>query len=218
MGNDVDGLESGMHRDGSVQILDVRAEEPEARPTDASSRLLATKRRRIVVGGLVLAGLFGGLTLLPAINETPPPERISPPVETLDACQAVEQAAHEEAVELGGGSDGASARHLPSGASLYGVMTSRDTTELVGLAHPDGSVEICEDSARLAPFNVRFASEADLGELPEGMTYAYEQPGGFLDNTLVLDLRGVRLRDGTVVRSLTLSDGRILPAPPASDQ
>lgn len=209
MGTDAEDLDHGTHQGGRIQILDLGADAREVLPAHPDSHPAPSKRRRILVGGLVLVGLFCGLSLLPSTDDTPPPEKISPPIEALSACQAVEQA---EAVEPAGEGDGASARELPSGYSLFGVMTSRDTTELVGLLHPDGSVEICEESARHAPFDVRFASQDDLGELPEGMTYAYEQSGGLSDHTLAMRLKGVRLSDGTVVESLILSDGRTIPA------
>ncbi|WP_434992289.1 hypothetical protein [Arthrobacter sp. Ld5] len=170
------------------------------------------------MGGLVVAGVISGIVLLPPINDTPPPQEISPPIEAISACQAVEQAEQDEAAMLVGEDGGGPARNLPSGYSLFGVMASPNATSLIGLLHPDGSVEICEESARRASFTVRFTPQADLGELPEGMTYAYDQPGGFTDNTLTLGLKGVRLGDGTVVRSLTLSDGRTVPAAPGSEQ
>ncbi len=168
------------------------------------------------MGGLVLLGLFGGLTLLPSPDNTPPPEEISAPLEAPGACQAIDQAKQDGLAGPESESDGAAARKLPSGYGLYGVKTSPDTTELIGMLHPDGSVEICEESARRAPFDVRFAALDDLGELPEGMTYAYEQSGGFSDNTLTIGLDGVRLSDGTIVESLTLSDGLTIPATPAA--
>ncbi|MEG9250245.1 hypothetical protein V6S67_19305 [Arthrobacter sp. Soc17.1.1.1] len=218
MGNGVDGVRDGSHQIGRVQIVDLGADSPEERSLDSDSRPAPSKRRRFVVGGLVGAGLVGGLALLPPINDIPPPQEISPPIEALSACQAVKQAEQDEAAMLIGEDGGGPARNLPSGYSLFGVMASPNTTSLIGILHPDGSVEICEESARRASFTVRFTPQADLGELPEGMTYAYDQARGLTDNTLTLGVKGVRLGDGTVVRSLTLSDGRTVPAAPGSEQ
>lgn len=218
MGNGVDSLRNDSHQVGRVQIVDLGADSPEERSLDSSHRPAPPLRRQFVVGGLVAAGLIGGLALLPPINDTPPPQKISPPIEALSACQAVEQAEQDEAAMLVGDDGGGPARNLPSGYSLFGVMASPNTTSLIGLLHPDGSVEMCEESARRASFTVRFTPQTDLGELPEGMTYAYDQTGGLTDNTLTLGLKGVRLGDGTVVRSLTLSDGRTVPTAPGSEQ
>ena len=218
MGTYADDFDDGKHQDGRIQILDLGADAPEKPFTHPRNGPAPFKRMRILMGGLVLVSLFGGLTLFPSPDDTPPPEEINPPVEALNACQALEQAEQDDdAAGPESESTESSARKPPSGYSLYGVMTSPDTTELVGLLHPDGSVEICEESARRAPFDVRFAAQADLGELPEGMTYAYEQSAGFSDNTLTMGLKGIRLSDGTVVESLTLSNGRTVPATPASE-
>lgn len=217
MGTNADDFDDGKHQDGRIQILDLGADAPEVPSAHPHDGPAPSKRKRILMGGLVLVGLFGGLTLLPSPDDTPPPEEISAPLEAPGACQAIDQAKQDGLAGPESESDGASARKLPSGYGLYGVKTSPDTTELIGLLHPDGSVEICEESVRRAPFDVRFAARADLGELPEGMTYAYEQSGGFSDNTLTIGLEGVRLSDGTVVESLTLSDGRSVPATPASE-
>ncbi|MHA7283906.1 hypothetical protein [Arthrobacter sp. TMS2-4] len=217
MGTNADDFDDGKHQDGRIQILDLAADAPEKPSAHPRNGPAPSKRMRILMGGLVLVGLFGGLTLLPSPDDTPPPEEISPPIEALTACQALEQAEQDGAAGPESERGRSSARNPPSGYSLYGVMTSPDTTELVGLLHPDGSVEICEESARRAPFDVRFAAQADLGELPEGMTYAYKQSGGFSDNTLTMGLKGIRLSDGTVVESLTLSNGRTVPATPASE-
>ena len=204
---------SRAQQDTAVHVVDLGVLEAKEPGPHKDKQPAPLDRRRLLLGGLLMAGIFGGLTLLPSLNDGPPPEAAVPPVEVaVPACRAVQQAEEQEAVRKEGDENQPSTRILPPGYSVTGVMTSHDSTSFIGVLHPDGSLEICEKSASTAPFSVRFATEAELGELPDDMTYAYDGMSSFTDNTLTLKLQGVRLTDGSIVESVTLPDGRTVPA------
>ncbi|BBE22218.1 hypothetical protein MN0502_11010 [Arthrobacter sp. MN05-02] len=211
MGNEYGDANHRVHND-VIEIIDIGASAADEPIPSTSNKPGLTRRKQFALGGTLMACVFAGLTLLPSTNDGPPAEPVETPAEALNACEAIEQSEKQEAAELAGQSKEPQASEHPPGYSLFGVMTSNDSTSLIGLTHPDGFIQICEQSARSAPFDVRFPTEADLGELPDGMTYAYASSSSFTDNTLTLRLEGVRRADGTVTKSVTLPDGKTVPA------
>lgn len=199
-------------RHAGIQIVDLGTRSTDSPvPIERHQRGLPL-RSRAVLGGAVAVLLATGLTLLPSLNEVPPPEHAEPPVEALNACQAVERARQQEAADPAGQGEASSPNLMPPGYTLYGVMTSNTETTLIGLIHPDQTLQVCEEVAKSAPFAVRFPTEAELGQLPDEMSYAYDSSGSFSENTLILHLKGVRLEDGTITESVTLADGRTVPS------
>ncbi|WDF31971.1 hypothetical protein PTW37_08700 [Arthrobacter agilis] len=216
MGNEHDDADYRVRDGGGVQIIDVGDPTPNESAIGIRSRLGLSARKRFALGGTLMVGIFGGLTLLPSMNDGPPPEQVEKPLQAVSACQAIKQSQQREAAALEGQGEESPVNKLPPGYSLYGVMTSNTSTSLIGIVHPDGSLQICEEAAHGAPYAVRFPSEANLSQLPDGMTYAYDSSTSFTDNTLTLQLEGVRLADGTIMKSLTLPNGKTVPATPAS--
>ena len=201
-----------MRQDEGVQIIELGMDPLGEPPLQRADQPVGSLRKRVVVGGLVMAGLFAGAAFLASNNDSPPPEEASNPQTTTegdtvpaipDACNAIEQAMQA----------GESSRtNPPSGYSWYAAATPERTVSDIGLVHPDGSIQLCEESAREVSLNIQFPTEADLGKLPENLTYAYTSAEDVNnDGLLSLALEGVRLPDGLVVDSLTLAGGRVVP-------
>lgn len=212
MGNDFDDTDSRSPR-SCVQVVGLGVQEtgnPDLRGADERVRL---SRRNLLVGGTLIACVFAGLTLLPSMNDGPPPERIEPTMEAVSACSALQGVDQRKSSIAAREGSPPRRDELPPGHIITGVMTAGNSTTFLGVVHPDGSFEVCEEAARNAQFTVNYLAAAELGELPDGMTYAYDWSGGFTNNTVTLNLEGVRLTDETVVESLKLPDGRTVPAP-----
>lgn len=227
--------EQRTHQDGAVSITDLgdrSTDTPRPAPGEPPPNRAPRSRRRTFALAVVLGtGLIAGLALLPPAFDTSSPESTGtstptdgaeasstttgiPVPDVPNACDAVGQ---DQASATTRQDDVSLTQKLPAGYSRYGVMTSPDTTELIGVLHPDGTLQVCEESALTASLEVRFPTEADLGQLPEEMTYAYGSHGASKDG-LSLQLKGVRLPDGSVVDSTTLPDGRIVPTTPVLSQ
>ena len=219
MGNSMNSKDWVDHerQDGGVRIVELGAEPTDALEPASTDRPNAPRRWPFILVAILGTALVAGLTLVPLIDDTPLPDGSEAPVTTKnvevpaipEACNAIEQALQA----------GESSRtNPPSGYRWYAAETPERTFSNIGLVHPDGSIQLCEESAQEASLNIQFPTEADLGELPENLTYAYtsayDPPN---DGLLSLTLEGVRLPDGTVVKSLTLLDGRSVPAVPVSD-
>lgn len=200
------------NQDAGIQIVDLGTRSTDGFVPVEHHQTGLSVRGRVVLGGGLAVLLATGLTLLPSLNEVPPPEHVEPPVEALDACQTVDRARKQEAADPAGQGEASPPDIMPPGYTLYGVMTSNTETTLIGLIHPDQTLQICEEVARSAPFTVRFPTEAELGQLPDDMSYAYDSSGSFSENTLTIRLKGVRLEDGTITESVTLADGRTVPS------
>jgi hypothetical protein len=212
MGNRFDDLDSEAQHD-VVQIVDLgspKVENVDFRTIDEPVR---PNRRKLLVGGTLIACVFGGLTLLPSTNDGPPPAKIKPTIEAVSACSALQMVEQREASRNSIEGSALSRVQLPPRYIVSGVTVAGNDTILLGVDHPDGTFEVCEEAAQNAPFTVDYLTEADLGQLPDGMTYAYDWSSGFTDDTVTLNLQGVRQTDGTVTENLTLPDGRTVPAP-----
>lgn len=73
--------------------------------------------------------------------------------------------------------------------------------------------EFCGTSAQLGAIGVEpFPDEEELGQLPDGMSYVYLQD----QQSFEYSVAGIRLRDGSVVDSVELRDGKTLPEPAAA--
>lgn len=211
MGNEFDGADSRA-QPTNIQIVDLGVREAEDPDPRISKEPVRPDRRGLLLGGVLIACVFGGLTLLPSSNEAPAPEESAPAVEAVSACSALQSVEQREASRAAGQESPQSRDELPPGYIISGVTTAPDSTTLLGMVHPDGLFEVCEEAARDAPFTIDYLAEDELGELPDGMTYAYDWSSGVTDKGVTLDLEGVRLADGTVVDSLALPNGQTVPA------
>jgi hypothetical protein len=211
MGNEREDADNGSQH-GGIRVVDLGVVQAEESDPHVNDRPVRPDRRGILIGGALITCVFGGLTFLPSMNDGPPTENPPPAVKAVSACSALERAEQRDRALAPGEESPSHRDDLPSGYTVAGVMTGPNSSTLFGLVHPDGLFEVCKEAASDASFTVRFLPEAELGELPEGMTYAYDWSKGFTDNGVTLDLEGVRLTDGTVVQSLTLPDGRKVPA------
>lgn len=211
MGNEFEGADSRSQH-GGIQVVDLGVVPAEESDPHVDNEPVRPERRGTLIGGALITCVFGGLTFLPSMNDGPPTQATPPAVKAVSACSALEKAERRDRSQAAGEETPPERDDLPSGYMVAGVMTEWNISTSLGLVHPDGLFEVCEEAARDAPFTVRFLPEAELGELPEGMTYAYDWSKGFTDDGVTLDLEGVRLTDGTVVQSLTLPDGRKVPA------
>jgi hypothetical protein len=98
-------------------------------------------------------------------------------------------------------------------SSTSTLLTSVDeaSSELVSLArvNPDGLWEFCAASATPDLPDSPYSTMSQLGELPYGMSYVYRLE----ERTMTYSVAGIRLRDGSIVDTLTLPDGEIRPIP-----
>ncbi len=93
------------------------------------------------------------------------------------------------------------------------LLTSADDTsnELIPLARvtSNGVWEFCAASATPDLPDTQYPPSSELGKLPQGMLYLYRLE----ETTMTYSVAGIRLRDGSIVDTLTLPDGEIRPIP-----
>ena len=193
-----------------VEIVDLGAPLIGEPPATQETPVPCGHRRRWIIGAVIAAGLLSTATLLPAPLESQqpgPPMEAQPPPSTCPAVQRIQQSDAARDTVTG----------FPPGYTVL-VVSVVETGQYseVGLIHPDGLIELCADPTDLEAAGVVVRNRVDLGELPEGMSYAYQQPGGWSKEGLVLRVAGIRLNDGTVIDQPPSPEGAPVPAGPST--
>lgn len=196
-----------------VQIIDLGVATHQGPPTVQARARPRFPRWTLILGGAIGIGLLSGQVLRPAPADTPVPTESASALPAPSACEVIRQVRLSNmATSTADVGTADSPMTLPEGYSVLGVMSEQTRSSVgIGLVHPDGLVEVCEDPADGEALNVVFSGQGELGALPEGMSYAYTKPHGWIEEGPVLRVAGVRLADGTVVKDLTLPDGRVVP-------
>lgn len=97
----------------------------------------------------------------------------------------------------------------PGITTIYGSnLTAEDHPAPLARVHSTGLWEFCSTSAELTLLEDRpYPDETELGRLPEGMAYVYQLDDGQRGYMVT----GVRVRDGSIVDTVTNLDGQAIP-------
>lgn len=197
---------------GRVEIFDLGA-DPDSPVGQVPPQQRAARRSAVKVS--VAAAVV--LLVLAAVQTFQSnDQKVAEAVETLaqkpDVCDEVARAngAEMRISEVSSDRDTGSAPGL--GYSLLGAWPEgADDTVIYGRLYPDQSIEICGDPEDLAHLGITSSvRQEELGELPEGASYAYELNSAGPPNQ-ELELLGVRQEDGTIFDVVVLPDGSVRP-------
>jgi hypothetical protein len=136
------------------------------------------------------------------------PEAVETVAEKSDICGEVARANDAELRQGQMSSDRDAGPAESEGYSLLGAWPAEsDHTVIYGRLYPDQSIEICGRPEDLVALGITSSvRQEELGELPEGASYAYElSPAGSPNQEL--DLLGVRREDGTIFDAVMMPDG-----------
>jgi hypothetical protein len=102
----------------------------------------------------------------------------------------------------------------PGITTIYGDdLTAENHSAPLARVHSTGLWDFCSTSSELTLLENRpYPDEAELGRLPEGMAYVYQLEDGERGYTVA----GVRVRDGSIVDTVTSLDGHPIPQSRAS--
>ncbi len=140
------------------------------------------------------------------------PEAVETTAEKPDICGEVARANNAELRQEELFSEHDAEPAPGKGYSLLGAWPAgSDHTVIYGQLYPDQSIEICGYPEDLESLGITSpVRQEELGELPEGASYAYELcPAG--SPTQELELLGVRREDGTIFDVLMMQDGSFRP-------
>lgn len=216
-------MRGGMDEDQQqvvIRDLGVLSDQFSEAPLPVRPRRRLSKRLR---GAVLTAGMVGFVVVAgddPGSSE--PPHAMVERSDVCDVITAVQERVVTEQPSGHGRSTGIASQPvsaipvsgdvvIPSDISMtvfqVDTVTGRDVP--FALVDSSGFWEFCSKSTELTALEESpYPSEDELGELPDGMSYVYRQDDL---TTTTYDVAGIRLRDGSVVDSVTLQDGRTLP-------
>ncbi len=197
---------------GRIEIVDLGADQDSpAGPVPPKQKAGRRRGAKAVGAGVAALLILVGVQVSQTSNQAGP-EAVETAVEKPDVCEEVAQANDAELRHDELSSDQDAVPAVGKGYSLLGAWPAgSDHTLIYGRLYPDQSIEICGKPEDLAGLGITSSvRQEDLGDLPEGSSYAYElSPQGPANKEL--EVVGVRGEDGTIFDVAVLPDGSIRP-------
>ncbi len=206
---------------GRIEIVDLGADpDSPAAPVPSQQRTARPGGAKVVLTGAAALLILAAVQVSKSGGQEGPEaqgglEAVETVVEKPDICGEVARANDAELWQ-GQLSSNRDAGPAPGkGYSLLGAWPAgSDHTVTYGRLYPDQSIEICGKPEDLAGLGITSSvRQEDLGDLPEGSSYAYELSSQGPANK-ELEVVGVRGEDGTIFDVAVLPDGSIRPLTP----